>query len=155
MSDVDASQTPSAAPPRRVSPVWVGVVFVALLGIGFVISQVVTYTGPKIAWLADLDEAQRQADARKQRVFLVLSEAGDPVAAANDRELFALRDTRERLAKMVCCRLIVKSGDVVARRFDFESAPLMIVLDAQGNVLARLDGRVDEKRFSTYVHDRL
>ena len=107
--------------------------------------------GPPIDGKSDYDAAAREARQRNRRLFLLLYAPGGPVTANHDRGLFTLRPVRERLAKLVCCRLEVSANDPLARRFGFSGEALMLVLDNAGNQLARLEGAVDRLRFRTYV----
>lgn len=166
-----SEQTPAELPPSVPAPTpagrprgskWVVVGLLVLLGGWFAATQIINYTGPPIAWIKnDLDKAEQLARQRGQRVFLLLYEPGCPITAANERNLFSQRLVRERLAKMVCCRVELPPGEPLnplrvrfADKANNRSLvlPVMLVLEpGREKPLARLEGQVDETQFKTYV----
>lgn len=144
----------TAAHPERSNPSrgFILILLVLLAG-WFVVTQIVQRTGPTIEWRNDLAQAEREARAAGRRVFLLLYEPGCPVTAANDRDLFSRRFARERLARMVCCRVELQPRDPLRQRFHFRGEPLMLVLQpGVPTPLARLEGKVGRLQFETYVN---
>ncbi len=140
-------------PPRKKSGVWAGLGFVLLMCGTLVITQIANYSGPSIRWIEnDLDEAFRQARESGRRVFLYLHEADCPITLAHEQMLFSRRLARERLSKMVACRVEVGATDRLRARFSFDGTPLMMVLDANGDhIITPISGAVDERQFRTFI----
>ena len=139
----------TAAGQRRRSP-WVFVALLVLLGVWFVVTQAVSHGGPPIDWVYDLDEAERLAEEKHRYIFLLLYEPGCQITAANERNVLSQREIRERLTKMVCCRIELKPDDPLRLRFNFTHEPLMIALrPGRAEPLARKQGRVDYREFIT------
>jgi hypothetical protein len=154
MSEPTAPESGSAGPPARQKPSpWIFAGLLALLAGWFVVTQVIQHTGPPIAWIHnDLPAAEAAAQDTGRRVFLMLHEPGCPVTAGNERDLFSTRFARERLAKMVCCRIELSETDPLRQRFGVRGQPLMLVLrPGLAAPLARLEGKIDELQFKTYV----
>ncbi len=128
-----------------------------LLGGWFVVTQAFQRSGAEITWLSDLDQALRVAREKKQLVFLVLHQPNDPLAEANQRNLFTQRQVRERLAQMTCCRIEVQPVDKLRPRFGFRGPPLMLVLaPPEARPLMRpLEGKIDLLEFMTVVNGAL
>lgn len=147
-----APEKPPEQQQRRASP-WFAAILLVLLAGWFVVTQVVSRTGPEIEWIRDFATAQRLARERDQRVLLVLHEPDCPITAAHERDLFTQRKVRLRLAEMVPCRIELSPEDPLRRRFRVtRGQPMMVVLDPDGQAIgAPLEGRVDWLRFSTYV----
>ena len=151
-SESATSADGGAAAGRQKRAPWVFVVLLALLGGWFVVTQLVSRSGPPIEWVYDLDEAERIAKEHNRHIFLLLHEPGCQVTAANERNLLSRRDIRERLAKMVCCRIELKPDDPLRWRFKFGRDPLMIALrPGRDKPLSRIEGRVDYRVFITYI----
>lgn len=150
-------QPPEAADPapaeRRRGSTWIVVGLLVLLGGWFVVTQVISHTGPPVQWIHnDLQKAQRAAQDSGRRIFLLLYEPGCKVTQANERDLFSLRRVRQLLDRMVCCRIELRPGDPLRRRFKFQGTPLMLVLEpGRERPLNRLEGKVDWLQFRTYV----
>lgn len=153
-STPDLSAAASGAVRRGPSPFLIGVAFVVLFGGGYALTQYITYSGPKIAWLYDLDQARAESARSRKRIFLMLHEPGCKITARNERELFSTRFARERLAQMVPCRVELRPGDPLRDQFQFTGPPLMITLDVNGMPLGRSEGRIDEREFRTNHHPR-
>jgi hypothetical protein len=123
-----------------------------LLGGWFVVTQIVSRSGPPIVWQHDLAVAEQLARSQDRRIFLLLYEPGCKITEANERDLFSLGAVRETLSKMVCCRIELQPYDELRRRFEFHLDPLMLVLKPDSEqVLARLEGKVDRRQFDTFV----
>lgn len=150
----------SAGPPperaaRRSGSPWIFVGLLVLLGGWFVVTQVVSHSGPEIAWIEnDFPRAEAEARAQGQRILLLLYEPDCQVTAGLERNLFTQREVRERLAKMVCCRVKLTPSDPLRRRFNFKRSPQMMVLEpGRDEPVARvLNGNVELREFKTYVH---
>ena len=140
-------------PPRKKSGVWAGLGFVLLLCGTLIITQITNYSGPSINWIEnDVDAAFRQAKETGRRVFLYLHEADCPITLAHDQMLFSQRTARERLSKMVACRVEVGPTDRLRARFGFDGTPMMMVLDADGNqIIAPIRGEVSERPFRAFI----
>lgn len=140
-------------PPRKKSGVWTGLGFVLLLCGTLVITQITNYSGPSIKWIEnDIDEAFRQARETGRRVFLYLHEADCPITVAHDQTLFSQRMARERLSKMVACRIEVGATDRLRGRFGFDGTPMMMVLDADGDqIIPPIRGAVNERQFRVNI----
>ncbi|MGD8453081.1 MAG: hypothetical protein PVJ57_14780 [Phycisphaerae bacterium] len=148
------SAPPPAPAARRGGSPWILVGLLVLLGGWFVVTQFVSHTGPKIAWIEnDYPRAEREARAHGRRIFLLLYEPDCPVTAGLDRGLFTQREVRERLAKMVCCRIKLTPGDPLRGRFDFKRSPQMMVFEpGKDEPVGRpLNGSVELREFQTYV----
>jgi hypothetical protein len=85
-------------------------------------------------------------------VLLYIHRANCPTTSEHDRGLFKQRFARETIAKMVPCRIETKRGTPIAGRFRFDGDPLMIVLSPDGKEVYRLEGPVDQRQFSTFIH---
>ncbi len=144
----------SGAGRRGPSPFLIGLAFVVLFGGGYALTQYITYSGPKIAWLYDLEQARAESGRSRKRIFLMLHEPGCKITARNERELFSTRFARERLAQMIPCRVELRPGDPLRDQFQFTGPPLMITLDANGMPLGRSEGRIDEREFRTNHHPK-
>lgn len=153
-STAPAGADDAQSAPRKRPPFWVGLVFVLLLGGGYVVTQYITYSGPAIAWRYEFAEALAEANAQdpKRRVFLLLHEPGCLVTQANERELFSTRFVRERLAKMVPCRVALRPDDPLRRQFAVTDQPVMLCIDPSGLPIGRVEGRADERMFRTNIH---
>ena len=140
-------------PPRKKSGVLAGLGFVLLLCGTLVITQITNYSGPSIKWIEnDIDEAFRQARESGRRVFLYLHEADCPITLAHDQALFSQRMARERLSKMVACRVEVGVTDRLRARFGFDGTPMMMVLGAEGDqIVAPIRGAVSERQFRVNI----
>ncbi len=137
---------------RKKSSVWIGLGFVGLLCAGFVISQLAAYSGPEVEWIRDLDTAMGKAGQSNRRVLLYVHRADCPTTSEHDRGLFQQRFARLTIAQMIPCRIEVKRETPLAGRFGFEGDPLMIVLEPDGDEVYRLEGLVDERQFTTFIH---
>ena len=155
-----SEQTPSEQPEaearpetgeRRPGSKWIAVGLLVLLGGWFVVTQTISRTGEQIQWLDSLPAAEKLAHETGRRILLVLHEPDCEITAANDRDLFSQRFARAQLAKMVCCRVELKPGDPLRRRFGFTSEPLVLVLKPNGELLHRLTGRITRLQFETFV----
>jgi hypothetical protein len=140
--------------PRKGPPFWVGLAFVLLLGGGYVVTQLITYTGPKIEWRTDYTSALAEARSTGKRVFLLLQEPNCPVTAANERELFSTRFARERLANMIPCRVILKPNDPLREQFEVSEPPVMLNLEPSGIPIGRAQGRMGEAELRTYFNPK-
>lgn len=145
---------PGPAPARNKKPgLWGGFWLVVLLGTGLIIAQITNYSGPSIKWIYnDVDAALKKARGGGRRVFLYLHAPQCPITAKHERTLFSQRFCRTRLDKMVPCRVEVGPTDSLRVRFGFDGAPLMMVLDANGDqVIAPLRGEVGKRQFLAYI----
>ena len=142
-----------APPPRKKSGVWVGLGFVLLLGAALIITQITSYSGPPINWIEnDVDTAFRKARKTGRRVFLYLHETDCPITLTHEQMLFSRRSARERLSKMVACRVEVGPTDRLRARFGFDGTPLMMVLNGDGDhIITPIRGAVEELQFLTYI----
>jgi len=146
-----ASEGGSAAQPKRGSTRIALGLFVLLAG-SFVVTQIVSRTGPPIQWRYDLAEAERAAGEQGRCIFLLLHEPGCKVTEANERDVLSTRMAKERLAQMICCRVALRAADPLRGRFGFRDQPLMLILrPGRDKELARLEGKVDDLQFATYV----
>lgn len=140
---------------RRRPPSWMVVGLLVLLGGWYVLTQVLSRTGPPIEWIrGDLAAAEKVAQEHNQRIFLLMHEPGCATTAANERDLFSQRLVRKRLAEMVCCRIELQSADPLRQRFHVrQGIPLMVVLEPghQRPIGAPMEGKVDWRQFKTYV----
>lgn len=143
-------ETPDA--PRKKTPAWVAFVFLALLMGVFWVAQTLSRWGPSVTWLDNFDQALQKAQAENRRIFLLLQEPNCPTTDGHLRGLLTMNFARERLAKMVCCRHVLKPGDPLRVRFNFDREPLMLVLDKDGKEITRKTGAVTELEFKTYIH---
>lgn len=152
--------SPSADSPRsaaRKPPAWVVVGFLALLAGGYVLSEMLSRSGPQIAWIEnDLDAALRTAAQRNSRVFLYVYAAGEPTAKRNDLEIFTQRWAREPLARAVCVRVAADPANPaayrVAARYGYDGKPLFLLLDASGARIGQpAEGALDERGFFTAI----
>ena len=142
-------------PPRKkkLSPTLAGFVLVVLMGGVYIVAQLLTHSGPPVDWVRSFDDALRLAKEKNQRIFLYLHEPNCPVTIDRERSLFTQRYARERLARMVCCRIELKPGDPLAARFHFDHAPLIYVLHRDGRMLTDqpVTGDIDQRQFETYI----
>ncbi len=144
---------PTAARGRR-PPTW-GIVLFLLLLAGFVfINQYVSTGGRPVAWIEnDLSAALKQAAEQKRKVFLYLYDPADPTHARNERQVFTQRWARQPLEKVICCRSALGPADPLRAKYTYKNQPVFLLLDAQGNVLSRTEGAVDQTQFFTYIGD--
>lgn len=149
----EAAPGPTGPSPKRaLSPGMAGLIFLALLMVGFVWTQYNAYSGPAIGWLSDLDGALARAAESRRRVFLYLCEPDCPTTREHDRSLFSRRLARETLARMVPCRIVLKPGDPLRERFHFQREPLAVMLNASGQVIGEpVEGLMTELTFSTRI----
>jgi hypothetical protein len=153
-TSIEDTTSPPARRPRK-APAWAIAGILLLFGAGYAWSTFNSRSGPQVTWMNNFDAALARAGAEKKRIFLMLSEPGDQAVAAMDRNLFPLRQPRETLAQMVCCRLEIQPRDPICARYDCSVLPHCFVLDPLGRVLeSRLTGQVDELAFFTYVKPR-
>lgn len=140
---------------RKRPPVWILLALVVLFGGWFTATQIHTRSGPPIAWVRDLEAAQRLAREQGRRIFLLLHEPGCKITESHDRDLFTQRFAREILARMVPCRIELQRDDPLRWRFQFRGPPLMLVLEPGsdrplgGQVL---EGKIERLQFETYVN---
>ena len=93
-----------------------------------------------------------QAQGSGRRVFLYLHAPQCPITAKHERTLFSQRFARNRLDKMVPCRVEVGPTDPLRVRFGFDGTPLMMVLDADGDqVITPIRGEVGKRQFLVYM----
>jgi hypothetical protein len=141
-------------PRKRVTPVWAGLLFLVGLMLVFVVANLLTMGGPRVAWMENnLPAALAKAEAKKQWVFLYLYEPG-PEASRNEQEIFNQRWAREPLAKVVCCRVAVPKGDPLRAKYDYKNRPLMMLVDAGGVERSRVEPGVEpvsQLQFETYI----
>ena len=158
----DQVQSGTAFPPpeptttdRKRPPSWMVVGLLVLLSGWYVLTQVLSHTGPPVEWIrGDLAAVERIAQERNQRIFLLMHEPGCVTTAANDRDLFSQRLVRQRLADMVCCRIELQPEDPLRRRFHIKPGiPMMVVLEPghQRPTGAPMEGKLDWLQFKTYV----
>jgi thioredoxin-related protein len=148
----DTADAGPAPARRKKSGLWTGFWFVALLGAGLIIAQVINYSGPSIKWIYnDVDAALAQAQDSGRRVFLYLHAPQCPITAKHERSLFNQRFARTRLDKMVPCRAEIGRTGPLRARFGFDGTPLMLVLDSSGKRISELRGEVNKLRFLTYI----
>jgi hypothetical protein len=158
MRDVAPGPAPGLPGPiatrGRRPPAW-GIVLFLLLLAGFLfINYRASVGGPPVAWIDnDLSAALKQAAEQKRKVFLYLYDPADPTAARNERQVFTQHWARKPLEKVVCCRVVMRPGDPLAAKYVYKNQPVFLLLDAQGNVLSRTEGAVDESQFFTYIGD--
>ncbi len=142
----------ASAPKRALSPGMAGLLFLALLMVGFVWTQYNAYSGPAIEWTTDLDAARARAKQTRRRVFLYLCEPDCPTTREHDRSLFSRRLARETLARMVPCRIVLKPNDPLRDQFQFSREPMAIMLDPNGKVVGEpFSGHMTELTFSTRI----
>ena len=158
MSAVEPAPLPSSSEPttarRRGPPTWGIVLFLVLLA-GFIfINQRVSTGGRPIAWIEnDLNAALQRAAEQKRKVFLYLYEPADRTHARNEREVFTQLWARQPLENVVCCRVALGPADPLRARYMYKNQAVFLLLDAQGNVLSRTEGAVDETQFFTHIGD--
>lgn len=145
------------SPRRRTAQRAAIIGFVVLVAALYAVSQMVTRSGPIIAWIdGDLDRALREAKLTGRRIFLYLYETEDPLHARNEREVFSQRWARSVLAGLVCCRVELEprqpAGLKLRGRYQYDGKPRMILLDPDGEpVVPGIDGEIDQKQFFTYI----
>jgi hypothetical protein len=138
----------------RHPPAW-GIALFLLLLAGFaLVNEYFSSSGRPVAWIDnDLNAALKQAAEQHRKVFLYLYEPADPIFARNEREVFTRRWAREPLEHVVCCRVALGPNDPLRTRYMYKNTPLFLLLDAQGNMLSRTEGAVDEIQFLTHIGD--
>jgi hypothetical protein len=149
----EAEAVPPAPRPRPRGSTRIGLALLVLLAGWFVVTQIVRSTGPTVPWIRnDLPLAEQQARAGGRLIFLLLHEPGCKLTEANDRDVFSQRYARTRLANLVCCRVELKPDDPLRRRFAVTRTPLMLVLAPDRSApLSRMEGKIDQLQFETYV----
>lgn len=149
---VDQQTAPDATHKRNAPPKKVLTLLFVLFGAVFVISQVISTSGPEINWIeGDLDAARKQAKESGNPLFVYAFEPDDPIAKRNDRMVFTQRWARERLANMICCRIPLEPRDAQRGRLGYRDEPVMILFRSDGEEISRISGAVDRKQFRTYI----
>ncbi|MBK9119902.1 MAG: hypothetical protein IPM18_09935 [Phycisphaerales bacterium] len=147
--------TPPAADraaKRKGPPAWGVLLFLGLLA-GFVLlNQWISTGGPELPWFeGTLEQAQEQARQTNKRIFLYLFKPTDPLHQRNELHLFNQRWVREPLETAIRVKIAVQPGDLLSSRFNLGDSPLLLLLNADGEVVTRTDGLVDERQFMTYI----
>ncbi len=150
----DAGPQQGISQRRKGPPAWGVVLFLLLMGGLLVVNQFISRSGPPVEWIdGGLDAALKQAKQENKLVFLYLYEPGDPIATRNDRQVFSKRWAREPLADLVCCRVALDHGDLVAAKYEYAGKPAFRLVRPDGKQVSKSDGAITEDQFWTTITD--
>jgi hypothetical protein len=151
---------PDAAPApalRKRPPRWIILGLLGLFVCWFAAMQWRQRAGAPVQWEHDLAQAEQKARDSKTFVLLMLQAPQCPIAAALDRDLFSLRDVREEMAHLVCCRLEVRPGDAVSQRYGFKHDPLVLTIrpGTERPLMPAREGKIQYPELDTLLRETL
>jgi len=105
-------------------------------------AQAATGSG-EIHWLKSLDAAQKEARAEHKPILVDFFATWCGPCRMMDEETWPNADVKAAVTKYVPVRQDVDANQDVASRFDIESIPTVVILDADGKELDRNVGFAD------------
>jgi thiol:disulfide interchange protein len=156
MKEKDKSQDEDPREHRPVSSLKVMLLFgVALLVLyGIVGSLQHKRVATAVAFRTDWEQAAREAGEAGKVIFADFYADWCGPCRAMDKEVFSRKEFAAPLEEMAVplrVDLQTEAGAALARRYNVESIPSYIVLQPNGEVLARADGEVPAERLLNLV----
>jgi len=148
MNDQNAGTT-ELPPSRSRFDKWFKIVFAAILvfaGIGvWWVFQRSSTASLKGDWGGDLEGALRKAGTERRKVVVLFTRkpAGETDEAVINKTLNAQLGVLER-EKYILVHLNLRDNADQARRYDVQNGPTLVLLDADGNVVRKYAGWINE-----------
>ncbi len=112
----------------------------------------------KLNWLDDYAAALKTAEVKKMPVVLDVTTDWCGWSKKMERETFAAPVIQEQLTDCVLCRINPESSKVneeVAKKYNVEGYPFLLILNYKGEVLAQQDGYQKTEDFDKFLKKHL
>jgi tetratricopeptide (TPR) repeat protein len=106
-----------------------------------------------IPWVKKLPDALKQARELKKPVLAYFFLRDSEFCQKIEEGLFTDRAVLDEAEKFVCARVNAAADAGLARKFDVRGAPTILLLDSEGNEMARVTGLVDKPALLTKLSE--
>lgn len=105
-------------------------------------------------WTSDLDAALAQAKTSRKPLFVKFGADWCGPCVRMDREVLGHKDVSAALADMIAVAVDVDKNPQQASEYGVRGIPLLLVLNPDGGVLARMEGAIySPRQFVTFLAD--
>jgi TolA-binding protein len=113
----------------------------------------VTKLQSTILWLRNMHEALKQAKESKKTVLAYFYMRGSDICGQYEDGVLADKDVVAATRPLVCVRLDVEKDADEARKLDVRGAPSILLLDGQGEEIARAQGQMEKEKLIAKLAD--
>jgi TolA-binding protein len=107
-------------------------------------AEAVTKLQSSINWMRSMPEALKKARELNKPVLAYFFLRGSEICEKLDEGVLANRAVLDEAEKFVCVRVNAATQSEPARKYDVRGAPTILLLDGEGNEMARVTGLVDK-----------